>query len=220
MGFEKGETGCRLPLSIFLQEPMMTLSGESLAPRRRERSIPVLATERLTLRAPRREDVKAIAVLANDRRIAENTARIPHPYGAATAEEFVASVNNRDDEACFVLMLDGTLIGVCGIDCRDDAVELGYWLGVGYWGRGLMTEAARAVIDYAFGDLRHETLQSGARVSNPASRRVLEKCAFQWTGVRLTRIRALRSAAPVDRFRLDRGLWLSLKAWGKVRRVA
>jgi hypothetical protein len=49
---------------------------------------------------------------------------------------------------------------------------------------------------------------------------VLEKCAFQWTGVRLTRIRAINSAAPVDRFRLDRGLWESLKSWGRVRRVA
>ncbi len=198
----------------------MTLSEDVLAETRRERSIAVLETERLTLRAPCHEDVKAIAVLANDRRIAENTTRIPHPYRVADAEQFVATVNQRDGEACFVMVLDGTLIGACGIDPRDDGAELGYWLGAGYWGRGLMTEAARAVIDYAFGDLRHETLQSGARVSNPASRRVLEKCAFQWTGVRLTRIRAIHSAAPVDRFRLDRGLWLSLKAWGRVRRVA
>jgi RimJ/RimL family protein N-acetyltransferase len=198
----------------------MTLSEQVLAETQRERSIPVLETERLTLRAPCLEDVKAIAVLANDRRVAENTARIPHPYRLADAEQFVASVNRRDGEACFVMILDGTLIGTCGIDPRDDGAELGYWLGAGYWGRGLMTEAARAVIDHAFGDLRHEMLQSGARVSNPASRRVLEKCAFQWTGVRLTRIRAIHSAAPVDRFRLDRGLWLSLKAWGRVRRVA
>jgi RimJ/RimL family protein N-acetyltransferase len=198
----------------------MTLSDEVPTETRRERSIPVLETERLTLRAPRHEDVKAIAVLANDRRIAENTARIPHPYCVADAEQFVATINQRDGEACFVLMLNGTLIGACGIDPRDDGAELGYWLGAGYWGRGLMTEAARAVIDHGFGDLRHETLQAGARVSNPASRRVLEKCAFQWTGVRLTRIRAIRSAAPVDRFRLDRGLWLSLKSWGRVRRVA
>ena len=69
-------------------------------------------------------------------------------------------------------------------------------------------------------NLQHEALHAGARVTNPASRRVLEKCAFQWTGVRLTRIRAINSAAPVDRFRLDRGLWLSLKAWGRARRVA
>jgi RimJ/RimL family protein N-acetyltransferase len=198
----------------------MTLPDEVFTDSRRERCIPVLETERLTLRAPRHEDVKAIAVLANDRRIAENTARIPHPYGVADAEQFVTTVNQRDGETCFVLMLNGTLIGACGIDPRDDGAELGYWLGAGYWGRGLMTEAARAVIDHAFGDLRHETLQSGARVSNPASRRVLEKCAFQWTGVRLTRIRAIHSAAPVDRFRLDRGLWLSLKSWGRVRRIA
>jgi hypothetical protein len=52
-------------------------------------------------------------------------------------------------------------------------------------------------------------------VSNPASRRVLEKCGFQWTGVGLYRIRALRSSAPIDRFRLDRGLWASLKSWGQ-----
>ncbi len=197
----------------------MTLS-ENVIETARERCIPVLATERLTLRAPRCEDVKAIAVLANDRRIAVNTARIPHPYRLADAEQFIAAVNRRDGEVCFVIAHGDTLIGACGIDPREDAPELGYWLGARYWGRGYATEAVRAVIDYAFGDLEHETLQAGARVSNPASRRVLEKCAFQWTGVRLTRIRAINSAAPVDRFRLDRGLWLSLKSWGRVRRVA
>jgi len=57
-------------------------------------------------------------------------------------------------------------------------------------------------------------------VSNPASRRVLEKCGFQWTGVIPTRIRAIASAAPVDRFRLDRRLWASLKSWGSARREA
>jgi hypothetical protein len=59
-------------------------------------------------------------------------------------------------------------------------------------------------------------LHGGARVSSPASRRVLEKCGFQWTGVGLYRIRALATSAPVDRFRLDRRLWASLKAWGKL----
>jgi len=97
--------------------------------------------------------------------------------------------------------------------------EIGYWLGARYWDRGFATEAVRAVIDYAFGELQHDALQAAARVTNPESRRMLEKCAFQWTGVRLTRIRAINSAAPVDRFRLDRGLWLSLKAWGRARRV-
>ncbi len=61
----------------------MTLSDDVGTSTQRERSIPVLETKRLTLRAPRHEDVKAIAVLANDRRIAENTTRIPHPLYVA-----------------------------------------------------------------------------------------------------------------------------------------
>jgi RimJ/RimL family protein N-acetyltransferase len=193
----------------------MTLSEQALTPARRDDDGPVLATARLVLRAPRRGDAKAIATLVNDRRIAVNTARIPHPYGVADAEQFIAAANKRGGETCFVITLDGAPIGLCGLDPRHDGPELGYWLGVPFWGRGFATEAARAVIDYAFGDLDHDTLQSGARVTNPASRRVLEKCGFQWTGVRLMRIRAINSAAPFDRFRLDRGLWASLKSWGR-----
>ena len=144
----------------------MTLS-EQVHATPRERCIPVLETERLTLRVPRLEDVKAIAVLANDRRIAENTARMPHPYGVDDAEQFVSAVNRRDGEACFVIMLDGTLIGVCGIDPRDDGAELGYWLGRGYWGFGFMTEAARAVVDFAFGDLTRSLVDQFSLVQLP-----------------------------------------------------
>ena len=197
----------------------MTLSEQAFVPTRRDDVVPVLATARLVLRAPRRSDGNAIATLVNDRRIAANTARIPHPYAIEDAEQFIAAVNKREGEACFAITLDGAPIGVCGVDPREDGPEIGYWLGVAYWGRGFATEAVRALIDHAFGDLEHETLISGARVNNPASRRVLEKCGFQWTGVRLSRIRAINSAAPIDRFRLDRGLWASLKSWGPVKHV-
>lgn len=182
--------------------------------------IPVLKTARLVLRAPVRSDVPAMAALAGDRRVAENTARIPHPYSAADGLAAIAAINQTGGETVFAIELDGELIGLCGLDPRPDGGELGYWLGVPFWGRGYATEAAHAVIDYAFVELGHDVLQSGARVSNPASRRVLEKCGFQWSGVRLCRIRAINSAAPIDRFRLDRRLWASLKAWGAARRLA
>jgi RimJ/RimL family protein N-acetyltransferase len=184
------------------------------------RHIPVLKTERLVLRALCQRDLPAIVQLAGDRRVAENTARIPHPYTAADAEELLASINQKGSETVFALELDGALIGMSGLDPRTDGAELGYWLGVPFWGRGYATEAVRAVIDYGFGALGYEVLHSGARVSNPASRRVLEKCGFQWSGVRLCRIRAINSAAPIDRFRLDRRLWASLKAWAQARQVA
>jgi RimJ/RimL family protein N-acetyltransferase len=198
----------------------MTLSEQDCSPTRRDFSVPALATARLVLRAPRRDDAPAITRLANDKRIAVNTARIPHPYGLNDADQFIAAANRQDGGAVFVITREDELIGGCGVDQRDDGPEIGYWLGVPYWGCGYATEAVRALIDHAFDDLQHEALQAGARVSNPASRRVLEKCGFQWTGVRLTRVRAINSAAPADRFRLDRGLWASLKSWGAVKRVA
>jgi len=183
-------------------------------------SVSALATQRLLLRAPNRDDAVAIARLANDKRIAVNTARIPHPYGVADAEQFIAGASRASGGAVFMITRESEPLGVCGIDPYDDGPEVGYWIGVPFWGCGYATEAVRALIDHAFADLQYETHQAGARVSNPASRRVLEKCGFQWTGVRLSRVRAINSAAPADRFRLDRGLWASLKSWGAAKRVA
>jgi RimJ/RimL family protein N-acetyltransferase len=195
----------------------MALLDFTAAETSRQRRIPVLETERLILRAPRFDDAKAIAALVNDRRIAENTLRIPHPYALADAESFIATANAADGERAFLITRGAAVLGACGIVRRDgEDPEIGYWLGVPFWGRGYATEAARGVIDHAFGDLGYDCLAGGTRVSNPASRRVLEKCGFQWTGVGLYRIRALASSAPVDRFRLDRRLWASLKSWGRV----
>jgi RimJ/RimL family protein N-acetyltransferase len=199
----------------------MTLLEEIPRETFREGSIPVLETKRLAMRAPRLKDAKTVAALANDRRIAENTARIPHPYKKSDAEGFIASANKANGEPTFLIALrDESVIGACGLVMQEKTPELGYWLGVNYWGKGYATEALHAVIDYAFTDLNHEALQAGARVTNPASRRVLEKCGFQWTGVGLYRIRAINSSAPIDRFRLERGIWSALKGWGRMKRVS
>jgi RimJ/RimL family protein N-acetyltransferase len=180
----------------------------------REASPCVLQTERLTLRRPTLADVKAIARLANDRRIAENTRRLPHPYSADHAIAFLRATANDDRETVFLIENNHTPIGVVGVDrTQPHAPELGYWLGVAHWGQGFATEAARAAIDFAFEEYDIEQLVSGARVANPASRNILEKCGFQWIGVELHRFEALGSSTPVDRFRLSRGVWTSLKSW-------
>ncbi len=179
-----------------------------------ERRIPVLKTERLVLRAPRLADAQAITTLINDRRIAENLSRVPHPYAREDAETFIASVNRKDGEIAFLVTLrDGTIIGGCGVGLLAGAdPEIGYWYGVPFWGRGYATEAARGLIDFAFNNLGHERLEGGARVSNPASRRVLEKCGYVWTGVALTRVNALGGVSvPCDRFGLDRERWVQRK---------
>jgi RimJ/RimL family protein N-acetyltransferase len=175
----------------------------------------VLETERLTLRRPTLADVKAIARLANDRRIAENTRRLPHPYSQDHAVEFVRAMAADRRATVFLVENNHSPIGMVGIDWHaQDAPELGYWLGVEHWGQGFGTEAARAAIDFFFEEFNTEHLVSGARVANPSSRNILEKCGFQWSGVELHRFEALGSSTPVDRFRLSRSVWSSLKNWG------
>src|ERR1044072_4433327 len=69
----------------------------------RERLLVVLETQRLVLRAPQLEDAKAIAALANDRRIAENTARIPHPYRVSDAESWIVGSAARLDGETYLI---------------------------------------------------------------------------------------------------------------------
>lgn len=188
-------------------------------PALREARCCVLETERLALRRPTLADVKAIAHLANDRRIAENTRRLPHPYLQDHAVAFVRAMADDRRETMFLIEHTHTPIGMVGIDWREqDAPELGYWLGFEHWGRGFGTEAARAVIDFFFEEFDAEHLISGARVANPASRNILEKCGFQWSGVELHRFEALGSSTPVDCFRLSRSVWASLKNWSATTR--
>ena len=193
-----------------------TPSGAPLA----ESCIPVLETERLVLRAPHIEDVAAVAELANNRRIAEMTANLPHPYRPSDARAFVDTLAATADGITFAIFLkqEGTFAfaGMVSYGRRppEPAPEIGYWIGEQFWGRGIATEAVRAVIDYAFSETDVSLLLGSARVVNPASRRVLEKCGFQWSGVGLCRVKALRASVPVDQFQLERRTWASIRAWG------
>src|SRR5690348_18434239 len=90
---------------------------EFLTPTLREASPCVLETERLTLRKPTLADVKAIANLANDRRIAENTRRLPHPYLLDHGVEFVRAIADGR-ETVFLIENDHAAIGVVGVDWR------------------------------------------------------------------------------------------------------
>jgi RimJ/RimL family protein N-acetyltransferase len=77
-------------------------------------------------------------MLVNDRRIAENTIRIPHPYSLADAKEWIGSVRAGGEES-FVVTVAGEVIGVCGCQHRDGIPEIGYWLGAPFSGNGYAT---------------------------------------------------------------------------------
>src|SRR5258707_4926664 len=100
--------------------------------------IAVLETRRLVLRGARLEDAKRVAALVNDRRIAENTARIPHPYTVDDATEWIRAAISQPATS-YVITIAGEVIGACGVDMRSpgraaaegrEGAELGYWIGV------------------------------------------------------------------------------------------
>jgi len=179
---------------------------------------PVLVTERLVLRPPHVDDVAELAELANNRRVADMLARMPHPYGEREARAFVEGARNGSRSGCtYAVSLagNGAFIGCAGIDVRRDGLELGYWIGEPYWGHGYATEAAHALVDLAFRATGVDRLHVSCRVMNSASRRVIHKCGFQYSGQGMLESLAA-GRVPVERYALDRRTWVSLRSWGSV----
>jgi [ribosomal protein S5]-alanine N-acetyltransferase len=139
-----------------------------------------LETERLVLRPFRAADAPAFARLAGDWAVASMTSDIPYPFSAAQAMGWLRPVRG---EARFAIALDGQLIGGAGYYRRASGVaELGFWLGRPWWGQGLATEAARAVVCYGFANPRLPGFSSARFDDNPASARVLAKLGFEAVG--------------------------------------
>jgi RimJ/RimL family protein N-acetyltransferase len=104
-------------------------------------------------------------------------------------------------------------LGMIGSRLTEDGADLGYWLGKPFWGQGYATEAAHALIDAIFSYTEIKELSASARVINPASRHVIEKSGFQFTGSDMADAPARNGRVAVDRFRLSRSTWASLKSW-------
>ena len=179
-----------------------------------------IETARLWLRWPRLADAAAIARQAGEKAVAEMTARIP--VGMSEAEAGVTIQRGRqanaDGRALWLGIAPQSrpqeLIGIVSIvnEGRGDPV-LGFWLAAPFWGQGLMTEAAQALVDVAFSLTRIMRLQASVVPYNTASRRVLKKCGFAHAGGGLAEAPARGGPQAVDYFCLDRSTWAALKGW-------
>ncbi|MBF0816199.1 N-acetyltransferase [Microbacterium paludicola] len=147
----------------------------------------VLRTARLTLSRPVDADVDAIFDACQDPLIQQYTT-VPSPYARDDAEKFVALAAHWWDvgsELVWAIRDASGLAGMIGLHrIKDGAAELGYWLAPQGRGRGYMGEAARTVVDFAFGPLRLERLEWHAVVGNTASARVAQDLGFRLEGIR------------------------------------
>ena len=165
-------------------------------------------TPRLLLRPGFPEDAPALATAIADEAIARNLVVVPWPYSLRDAEAFLASP--RDPVMPSFLIYERTdgppqLVGSCGLGRRPSgAVEMGYWISRPYWGRGIATEACRALIEIAR-TLGLAQLEGSHFVDNPASGRVLEKLGFEPVGIiapRMSCARGMEVPARLMRLRL------------------
>ena len=148
-------------------------------------------TPRLRLRPLTLEDATTVQQLAGRREIAAMTRTIPHPYSLAQAQEWLTkaiALNSEGKAATFGLVLEctGRLIGAIGlasIDADHRCAEMGFWVGVDWWGQGYATEATRALLRHGFEALGLNRIYAHHMTKNPASGRVLEKIGMKREGL-------------------------------------
>lgn len=134
------------------QAKALAAATAKLAARRQRDALPHrIETPRLVLRAPIRGDVPDLVKLADNKAIYEVLARLPHPYTRADGVAFVEIYAQRPDERPYAITLNDQFIGVVGLTFfTDGPPELGYWLGEPHWGKGIMSEAVKGLIEAAF----------------------------------------------------------------------
>ena len=144
--------------------------------------------ERCVIRRWRTRDAASVVLYANNYNVSRYLRdRFPHPYTMEHARAFLAgAVGEEGEETKFAIEVDGEAVGgigvIAGADIERFSAEIGYWLGEPFWGRGIATEAVRAVSRYAFESFDLCRLEAGVFEWNPASMRVLEKAGYSREG--------------------------------------
>jgi RimJ/RimL family protein N-acetyltransferase len=168
---------------------------------------PLLLTPRLLIRSFLQTDARRVQLLAGDAAIADTTLNIPHPYEDGMAEAWIAGHAEqfkRGEQAHFAVVLRAAdeLVGAVGLTfvSTHARAELGYWIGRPYWSQGYCTEAARALLGYAFMARGVNRVQATHLSRNPASGRVMQKLGMQHEGTARQYFRKAGRFEDVERY--------------------
>lgn len=148
-----------------------------------------IETERLIIRSPSMDDVRAFHSIMTDERVTEFLPVDPN----ASIEESRGRAERRiqmEQQLGYTMWTvversSGRIIGACGfalVEGVGPEVELAYQFDADHWGQGYATEAAAACLDYAFAELGLDRVLGMTFPENFASRRVLEKVGMTYEG--------------------------------------
>ena len=146
-----------------------------------------LETERLILRPWKEDDAESLYKYAKNPEVGP-IAGWPVHTSVENSREIIKSVLAADETYAVCLREDNVAIGSIGLippaqshtKAADDEIEIGYWIGVPYWGQGLIPEAVRALQKHAFLDLGCSAMWCGYYDGNEKSKRCQEKCGFKY----------------------------------------
>ena len=169
------------------------------------KSVPVLRTERLTLRTFQSADGPTVVDALNHWNVTQWLTRVPFPYALTDFEWFLSEMCNDPNDMIWAIERDQQMIGAISV-----SDELGYWLDPKCHGQGLMSEAAHCVCTWHFGQ-SHDTLVSGYHVGNGPSSAVLAKVGFVDTHINSNVETARGDHVDIQRMELTRTRWESLQ---------
>ena len=139
----------------------------------------------ISLRNWNLEDLSRLVELANNPQIAANmTDGFPSPFTEEAGLQFIERTQKEDPSNIQAICADGLVVGSIGIYKLNDIfrlnAELGYWLGEPYWGKGIMVDAVKLIIEYGFKNWQLERIFARPLGKNLASKKVLEKAGLKF----------------------------------------
>ncbi|MBN1118409.1 MAG: GNAT family N-acetyltransferase [Bacteroidales bacterium] len=131
-------------------------------------------------------DLESLVENANNKKVYDNLRDLfPHPYTKEDARHWIDICKNQALPLTnFAVETEGKAVGSIGLVLKEDVhrknIEIGYWLGEKYWGRGIITEAIKLMVDYAFENFDAVRIYAEFFNGNTGSQRVLEKNGFKY----------------------------------------
>ena len=145
--------------------------------------IPVITGKNFQLRPWKMEDASSLAIYANNYNIFRNLRDgFPYPYKLSDAEKWIDIVLDNQVDLILAIEINGEAAGGIGIHGMKDVyrfnAEIGYWLAEIHWGKGIMSQAIGAIVNYAFNNYKWHRIFAAVYQNNTSSMRVLEKNGF------------------------------------------